>query len=191
MVVLTPVFFRNGKLAWYNCLGVCLAIMGCGLLVLGTEAESKTDEVYFGYLLAAGAALTWPLYSLGKKKLPPTSLWAVGGFCFGASALCFLTHALIEPTVTLQMPDAWKLLIMGIGPFGIAFYCWDKACQLGDTKVLGALAYLTPVLSTLGLIFFAGKTLTGTTGLAMILIIGGAGTGLLDFLPSKLLKKPW
>lgn len=189
MVMLTPLFFKNVKLAWYNILGAVMAILGCALLVFGTEAESKTDNLYLGYLLAAGAAITWPLYSIIKKKLPPTSMWAVGGFCFGASLLCFVTHWMIEPKVVLQMHDAWILLALGIGPFGIAFYCWDKACQLGNTKVLGALAYLTPVISTLGLVFFANKSLSTTTGIAMILIIGGASSGLLDFVPSKTLKK--
>ena len=188
MVMFTPVFFKNVKLAWYNILGAIMAIIGCGLLVFGTEAESRTEDIYLGYLLAACAAITWPLYSIIKKKLPPTSIWAVGGFCFGASLLCFATHWMIEPRVVLQSHDVWILLAMGIGPFGIAFYCWDKACLLGDIKILGALAYLTPVISTLGLVFFANKSLSSTTGVAMILIIGGASSGLLDFLPPKILK---
>ena len=189
MVMVTPYFFPQERLRWFHFLGAFLAVLGCALLVFGAEAESKGEEIYLGYLLAAGAAITWPTYSIVKKKMPPTSLWAVGGFCLGASLLSFLTHFLIEPHVVLQTPDALKLLVMGLGPFGIAFYCWDKACHLGDTKVLGALAYLTPVISTLGLVFFAGKSLSLSTGIAMVLIIGGASAGLLDFLPSKTLKK--
>lgn len=189
MVMVTPYFFPQERLRWFHYLGAMLAVIGCGLLVFGAEVESKGEEIYLGYLLAAGAAITWPTYSISKKKLPPTSLWAVGSFCLGASLLSFFTHFLIEPRVVLQTPDALKLVVMGLGPFGIAFYCWDKACQLGDTKILGALAYLTPVISTLGLVFFAGKTLSLSTGIAMVLIIGGASAGLLDFLPSKTLKK--
>lgn len=190
MVLFTPLFFKGEKLKWYHLGGAVLAIIGCILLIWGAEAESRTENSFIGYLLAAGAAVTWPLYSILRKKLPQTSIWAVGGFCMGASALCFFTHFLLEPKVVLQMHDAWMLLAMGLGPFGIALYCWDKACELGDTRLLGALAYLTPVISTLGLVFFAGKTLTATTGVAMILIIGGASSGLLDFLPPKTLNKP-
>jgi drug/metabolite transporter (DMT)-like permease len=190
MVMLTPWFFPEERLRWYHFMGAMLAIIGCALLVFGAEAESRGENVYLGYLLAAGAALTWPIYSIGKKKLAPTSVWAVGGFCLGASACCFITHSLIEPHVVLQFHDAWKLVLMGIGPFGVAFYCWDKASALGDTKILGALSYLSPVISTLALVFFAGKSLSPITGLAMVLIIGGASAGLLDFLPSNTLKKP-
>jgi drug/metabolite transporter (DMT)-like permease len=142
----------------------------------------KTENLV-GYLLALGAALTWPIYSLVKKRLPPTSVWAIGSFCFGAGVLCLLTHAWIEPRVVLQPADALKLLFMGAGPFGLAFYCWDAALARGDARVLGALAYLTPVLSTLGLVIFGGQELQQETLMAMVLIVLGASAGLLDFFP--------
>lgn len=74
---------------------------------------------------------------------------------------------------------------MGIGPFGVAFYSWDVALRKGDAKVIGALAYLTPVISTLGLVIFAGQEMIFSTWLAMIFIICGASTGLLDFWVSR------
>jgi drug/metabolite transporter (DMT)-like permease len=182
LVFLTPVFFPGDKLRWFHYLGATLAISGCVVLMSG-NSEGSSGESLKGYTLAALAAITWPLYSLGKKKLPATSVWAIGGFCLGASFLCFVTHSLIEPRVSLQLPDALKLLFMGLGPFGLAFYFWDRALQIGDPKVLGALAYLTPVLSTLGLILFTEEILSGKVVVAMFLIIGGASLGLLDFLP--------
>ncbi|MGE3610090.1 MAG: DMT family transporter [Bacteriovoracaceae bacterium] len=187
LVLLTPLFFKNGKLQWYHILGSVLAISGCFLMVFAKGFEIKSDYL-FGYLLAFGASLTWPLFTIFKKKLPTTSVWAVGGFCLGSSILSFITHLLLEPRVVLQFHDLIVILVMGLGPFAIAFYCWELALQKGDTKLLGALAYLTPVLSSLGLIFFVGEPLSFTTGVAMVLIIGGASSGLLDFLPSKALK---
>lgn len=188
MVLMTPVFFKNEKLSWYHLAGAAMAVVGCVLLVSGSAGELNHDFMK-GYLLAAGAAITWPAYSILKKKLPPTSVWAIGGFCFGASLLSFITHFLIEPRVSLEAHDAWMILAMGLGPFGLAFYCWDRACMVGDTKLLGALAYLTPVISTLGLVLFAGQELVPTTAIAMVLIIGGASSGLMDLIPSKILKK--
>ncbi len=187
MVILSPVFFKDEKLFWYHIAGASLAVIGCVVLVFGKGGELRSEYI-IGYLLAAGAAITWPLYSMTKKKLPSVSVWAVGGFCFGASILSFITHMLIEPSVSLVSHDAWILLIMGLGPFGLAFYCWDLALLKGDTRLLGALAYLTPVISTLGLVFFAGQGLAETTLVAMVLIIGGASSGLLDFLPRKQVK---
>lgn len=188
LVLLTPVFFREMKLKLYHYAGAGLAAVGCALLVSGKGADLKVEYIQ-GYSLAFMAALMWPIYSIVKKKMKPTSLYSVGGFCLGAGIFCLITHALIEPHVVLQMRDAGILILMGVGPFGIAFYAWDKALSKGDTRVIGALSYLTPVLSTIGLVLFAGQSLNFASSVAMVLIIGGASSGLLDFLPSKTLIK--
>ena len=188
MVLLTPVFFPGTRLKSYHLVGAILAVTGCVFLVFGKGGDLDLEH-FKGYLLAFAAALSWPLYSLGKKKMPVTSVWAISGFCFGASVLSFLTHVWLEPHVVLQWHDAWKLILMGLGPFGIAFYCWDVALARGDARVMGALSYLTPVLSTLGLVFFANQEVSGVTAGAMVLIIGGASTGLLDFRSSNPLLK--
>lgn len=182
MVFLSPVFFPGQRLRWYHFVGGALAICGCVVLMSGKGEEMSLEDGK-GYILAFLAALSWPIYSLGKKKLPKTTVWAVGGFCLGASALCFLTHGMIEPRVAFYYPDMIKLIFMGLGPFGLAFFFWDRALDLGDPRILGALAYLTPVISTLGLIFFTEEILTRNALMAMLLIIGGASFGLCDFLP--------
>jgi drug/metabolite transporter (DMT)-like permease len=184
MVILTPAFFPQTKLKTYHLSGAALSVLGSVVLVFGKGGEFKIGNLA-GYLLALGAAILWPVYSIGKKKFAPTSIWAIGGFCFITGLLCTLTHYLIEPRVVLQSADLWKILAMGLGPFGIAFYTWDLALQKGDARVMGALAYLTPVISTLALILFAKQVMTSNTLVAMVLIISGASAGLLDFFPTK------
>lgn len=188
LVLITPIFFQATRLKFYHFGGAALSAAGCAVLVWSKGADLKLENLT-GYLLALGAALSWPLYSIVKKKMKPTSVFSVGGFCLGAGTLCLITHSFIEPRVVLQWHDAWIILLMGIGPFGLAFYAWDMAMSKGDTRVIGALSYLTPVLSTLCLVLFAGQSLNFYSSLAMILIIGGASSGLLDFLPSKDLVK--
>ena len=184
MVMGTPLAFPGQKLKSYHWFGAFLSVTGCLVLVLGKGLHLEAENLA-GYGLAFLAALTWPLYSIGKKKMGETSVWAIGSFCFVSGILCLVTHMVLEPGVVLQLKDMGMLLMMGLGPFGIAFYCWDLALSKGDSRVIGALAYLTPVLSTLGLVLFAGQVLTGSTILGMILIITGASSGLLDFFPSK------
>lgn len=188
LVLLTPIFFKHEKLRWYNFVGCIFSVLGCFLLVFNDSFELKVGNIY-GHLLAFGAAITWPLFTITKKKLPTTSPWAVGGFFFGSSILALVSHYFLEPRVVLQAHDFFKLLLLGIGPFAMAYYSWDLAIQKGGTKLLGSLAYLTPVLSFLGLVLFADQALTFTQAIAMALIIGGASSGLMDFIPSKVLKK--
>jgi drug/metabolite transporter (DMT)-like permease len=184
MVILSPVFFPEQKLKTYHIVGAVLSVIGSVVLVFGKGGELRMENI-IGYILALLAAITWPLYSIGKKKMPATSPWAIGSFCLVSGILSFITHSLIEPPVSLVFHDAWKLILMGVGPFGIAFYCWDVALKNGDSRVMGALAYLTPVISTIGLVVFAGQEMVSTTFVAMLLIIGGASAGLLDFLPAR------
>ena len=184
MVLITPLVFPTEKLKFYHFAGAALAVTGSILLVMGKGIDPESENLK-GYLLALGAAFTWPIYSIGKKKMAAVPVWAVGSFCFISGILCLITHSLIEPRVILQTTDAWLLLLMGIGPFGLAFYSWDVAMKTGDPRVIGALAYLTPVLSTLSLVVFANQNMASTTLFAMILIILGSSSGLLDFFPSK------
>ncbi len=184
LVLFGPLFFKESKLKFYHILGGLFSIAGCFILVAGFNFDFKKEN-FFGYFLALTAAFIWPIYSLGKKKLPSNSVWSIGSFCLISGLLCLVTHVIIEPRVVLQWHDAWKLIIMGIGPFGLAFYTWDIALKFGDSRVIGALAYLTPVLSTLGLVYFTGEVIHFTTLVAMLLIISGSSLGVLDFFPRK------
>lgn len=189
LVLFTPLFFKEIRLKYYHFVGVALSVLGCVILVSGKGAELKAEN-FKGYVLAFGAALLWPIYSIGKKKMGETEVWTIGGFCFGAGVLCLLTHAYLEPTVSLDPRDFLPVILMGLGPMGLAFFAWDKALAIGDARVIGALSYLTPVISTLGLVMIGGQVLTSSTAVAIALIIGGASSGLMDFFPGKALKKP-
>jgi drug/metabolite transporter (DMT)-like permease len=67
-----------------------------------------------------------------------------------------------EPMALLAM------VLIGIGPMGLANLLWDHGVRFGDGRILSALAYLTPVLSTLLLVLFGLAELT-----AQLLVGGG------------------
>ena len=69
------------------------------------------------------------------------------------------------------------LVLVGLGPMGAAFFFWDAALKRGDPRRIGSLAYLTPLLSTLNLVLFAGQRLTPLSLAAMLLIVAGAVVG--------------
>ena len=57
---------------------------------------------------------------------------------------------------------------------GGAFFLWDHGTKHGDIRILGAAAYLAPLLSTLVLIGAGSAMLTLPIGLACLMITGGA-----------------
>ena len=69
------------------------------------------------------------------------------------------------------------LALLAGGPMGAAFFLWDAAMKRGDPRVTGALAYLSPLGSTLALIASGQGKLSAVTALAAALIIGGAVLG--------------
>ena len=65
---------------------------------------------------------------------------------------------------------------------GSAFYAWDRALKGGDPRIIGALAYLTPMVSTGVLVVLGGKEFTPVSLVAIVLIVGGAAVGSKDLL---------
>ena len=62
---------------------------------------------------------------------------------------------------------------MGIGPVGGAFFLWDIGMKRGDPRLLGTLAYATPVASTIILGIAGYTTLTLAVLSAAALVVAG------------------
>ncbi len=182
IVLLSPIFLRGFKLGPLHVVGAVLGLAGAVLIVSGGRVQA--DSAYLpGYLLAAAAALAWASYSLLTKRLPPFPTGAVGGFCLASGMLSLGVYFLGRiaypgtPAPSLQALDWLFLALLGLGPMGGAFYAWDAALKRGDPRVIGALSYLTPLLSTLNLVLLGGKKLSPLAGIAMALIVAGAAIG--------------
>jgi drug/metabolite transporter (DMT)-like permease len=188
IVVLTPVFFRERRLTGRHVVAALAGFAGAALLVTGGRGQLAFDRAHAGgYALAIAAAVIWSTYSLasarrGAAQAPPVSLFgAVSGL------LALLCHLLFEPRATIAATDLPWLLLLGLGPMGVAFLAWDAALRRGDPRTIGLLSYLTPLLSTLLLALTGGGRLTGVSLAAMVLVVGGA---LLGTWPVGVRKRP-
>jgi drug/metabolite transporter (DMT)-like permease len=184
IVVLSPVYLRGCRLTVHHVAGSLLGLAGAALVLSGGQLTLQTVNLP-GYLLALGAALTWSSYSLLTKRVRPFPTGAVGGFCLASGLLSLALFALDTAATGVPMPmltgkDWAFLILLGLGPMGAAFYTWDAALKRGDSRVIGALAYLTPLLSTLNLVLWGGLRLSAVSLGAMVLIVLGAVMGSLD-----------
>ena len=137
-------------LTWRHLAGTALALLGCAALLGGDAAFPPGALV--GYALAGASALVWAFYSVLARRFGDVPPGAVAGFCGGTAILAAALHG---ATGIWVMPGlaAWlAILAMGIGPVGVAFALWDVGMKRGDPRLLGTLAFATPVLSTLLLI---------------------------------------
>jgi len=178
IVVLSPVFLRGAALRPRHIAGATLGFAGAALLVTGGRLSFSAAGTA-GYLLAIAAAVIWSTYSLLTKRIGSFPTSAIATFCLASGLLSLACHVLFEPRYMPSAADAPWLLLIGLGPMGAAFYLWDRALKEGDPRVIGTLAYLTPLLSTLLLVLFGGGRLTRHSVAAMSLIVGGAVLGTL------------
>ncbi len=153
-----------------------MGFAGAAIAILGSQRLS--GELSWGFLPALGAAFIWSTYSLATRRVPPFPTSAVGLFCLVSGLLSLVCHALFEPSATLSSRDWGLILLIGLGPLGVAFFLWDKALKLGDARQIGILAYITPLASTVLLILTSGRGFDGSIVLATVLIIGAATLGM-------------
>ncbi|RRJ83226.1 DMT family transporter [Aestuariirhabdus litorea] len=180
IVVLTPLYFREKPLRSYHLIGALLGISGAVLIISGGKLELNSQYLA-GYLLAIGAAFAWSNYSLACSKLRAFPSAAIGGFCLWSGLLALSLYAteqwLAPKAVVLSLNDWLLMIAIGAGPLGAAFFTWDIALKNGDTRVVGALAYLAPMGSTGLLILFTDSPVRSTTLIAMLMIIASAVIG--------------
>jgi drug/metabolite transporter (DMT)-like permease len=60
---------------------------------------------------------------------------------------------------------------------GGAFYLWDAALKRGDPRQIGILSFLTPLLSTLALLWVRAEMPSASIVAAAVMIVGAAVMG--------------
>lgn len=186
IVALSPVVLHGYPLRRHHVVGTMTGFAGAALIVTGGKLSLSPAHLP-GYLMAAGAALTWALYSLLTKRVPRFPTSAVGGFCAVSGTISTLLY-LVSGSGALYSPSPieWLFIaLLGLGPMGASFFLWDYSIKEGDPRIVGAMSYLTPTLSTLWLVLLGGQSLTPVSGVAMLLLVAGSLIGSLDLLRGR------
>ena len=152
LIVLFSATLPGMALSRWHLAGVACGAAGCAVLLGG--GSSLSAAALPGYLAAFGSAVTWAVYSVLARKLAAVPTGAVAGFCAATAVLAAASHLAFEATVRPDATVLLTVLVLGIGPVGAAFFLWDLGMKRGDPRLLGTLAYATPVVSTL--LLYAG-----------------------------------
>jgi len=176
LLVLLSALLPGERLRWWHLAGGLAGFAGAALLVLRGSAGTPgfRPEFALGYAAAFGCAVTWSSYSILSRRLGKIPSDAVGGFCGVTAFLGLLVHLAGETTAWPDPPTALAVLTLGCGPVGIAFFVWDYGVKRGNIQALGALAYVSPLISTLLLVTFGRAEASSSLALACLLIVGGA-----------------
>ncbi|MGJ3244515.1 MAG: aromatic amino acid exporter YddG [Elainellaceae cyanobacterium] len=181
LIVVFSALLPGEQLKWFHIVGAIAGFGGAALLVTKGQSLAFDTRYLTGYLAALVCALTWSSYSVLSRRFGAIPTDAVGGFCGVTAMLAWLCHALFESTV---IPSGWEwiaVVCLGLGPVGLAFFTWDYGVKRGNIKVLGALSYAAPLLSTLLLIVCGLAEPSWSIAIACLLIVGGALLAAGDF----------
>jgi drug/metabolite transporter (DMT)-like permease len=174
LIVLLSAVLLGLRLKLLHLFGALMGVAGCALLLgQGAGFGAVGPRALLGYGAALGAAVTWALYSVLSRRMASVPTGAVAGFCAATAVLAFAAHLLFEPTVWPDRPGWLAMLAIGLGPVGIAFFLWDIGMKRGDPRLLGTLAYATPVASTLLLCLAGLAPFTVETLVAAVLVAAG------------------
>lgn len=176
IVVLAPAIVPGISWSARHGIAALLGFAGAALLIAVGKGPLGGGES-LGYAFAAISALIWSTYSLLTRRFAHFPTGYVAWFCVASGLASLACHLAFEAPYRPR-GDEWLILAaLGIGPMGAAFYLWDLALKRGDPRVIGNLAYLTPLLSTLVLVATGGGSLTLTSFAATALILLGAWLG--------------
>jgi drug/metabolite transporter (DMT)-like permease len=152
--------------------GALLGLIGTVVLFAG-KGFAPALVYATGYAVAFCCAFVWSGYSVLSRLFPGVPSVAVSGFCIVTAILAALSHIAFEQTVLPHGSEWLAVLLLGIGPVGLAFYVWDIGVKHGDIRLLGVASYAAPLLSTLALVAAGYAEPRATLGIAAFLIAGG------------------
>lgn len=175
IVLMAPLFLTNVRL---TALHVIAALIGFAGAVLAISGGRALDGGFaWGYVPALMSAFVWASYSLLSQRVSAFPTAAMGLFGLVSGVLSLACHALLEAPADISSHDLVLILALGLGPLGGAFYLWDAALKRGDPRQIGVLSFLTPLLSTLALLWLRSEVPSASVVGAAALIIGAAVLG--------------
>jgi len=175
IVLMAPLFLPGMRLHGLHIAAALLGFAGAALAIVG--GRDLQGGFAWGYIPALASAFVWASYSLLTQRVQAFPSAAIGLFGLVSGLLSLLCHALLETPVDLSAHDWLLLAAMGLGPLGGAFYLWDAALKRGDARQIGVLSFLTPLLSTLALLWLRGEWPSTSVVLAAGMIVGAAVLG--------------
>ncbi len=174
LIVVFAAFLPGVRLKFGQVIGTVLGLLGVIIMLVQGRALALDPAYLPGYAAAFGAALVWSGYSVLNRRHAGVPSAAIAGPCLLVAVLAGIVHLMIETTVMPNRAQAFVLVLMGLGPVGVAFRLWDRGTKHGDLALLGTLSYAAPLLSSLLLLASGRVAAHWSQAVALLLLLLGA-----------------
>lgn len=144
-------YFRLGeRLPKARLAGVGLSVLGV-LLVSGALPAAGGLRMMAGNALILGSIISWAIYTIQGKRLPPDSpALVVTTASMGAGLLFLVPLAAVEMAVqglpAFTLPGTLALLYLGVGASALTTFLWNYAIRNVDASVAAMYPNLIPVV---------------------------------------------
>lgn len=167
-------FFLKQKINYKTILGLLTAFIGVTIIATRGDFTSLHFNNLFGVSLALGSSIIWAsFWILNLLDQRESSVKLFGAFLIGTiySALYLLFFdSFILSNLTYLLGAGY----VGIFEMGITFLLWNKGLELSTDKIkTSTLAYLSPFLSLVFIVFLLGETILLSSVVGLMFIIGG------------------
>ncbi|WP_394180210.1 DMT family transporter [Marinomonas posidonica] len=187
LIVLMAGMTKGNYLYWTHLVGAIVAFIGTAIMLQSKAplSDSNNIEVHWtGYAAAFACALLWSSYSVANRRYQHVPSSSVLWYCLITTILAGISHFAMETTPDTLSSSTWVAILgLGLGPVGVAFFCWDFGVKRGNLSLLGVLSYTAPALSTAWLGLFTEAELTQGQIIACLFITFGALFA--SFMPNK------
>lgn len=160
-----------------------LGFFGVFLMLTGGQLNLNIlqGEYFVGYMFALTAALVWSLYTIATRWYQEMPIEIVGMYCGIGAFIALGLHCHYETWVVPTPFEGLLVFFLGLAS-GVAYIFWTYATQKGNFRLLGVLAYFTPVISMSFLVGCGKEPMSTVLILACMLVISGVIIGSIDWL---------
>ncbi len=154
-----------------------IALSFGGALLIATQGNFMdwTQLNHTGIILALSSTVVWAVYWLLSARMQVDAVIKLFiGFCSGT--VLSVAFAIWSNQFTFDFDDFPWLAVGYVGLFemGLTFFIWLKALQLTpNAALIGNLIYITPFLSLVMLSLILNESISFSTMLGLMVIIGG------------------
>jgi drug/metabolite transporter (DMT)-like permease len=181
LVILFSGFLPKERFTLQHLIAGALGLFGVLLLLTGGKSFiGFTGDYLCGYLFALIGAFMWSAYTIISRYYQETPIEMVGMYCGIGAVVTLALHLKFEVWITPSFYEGALVVLLGLTS-GIAYLLWAYGTQKGNIKLLGVLAYFTPVFSMGLLVLFGKEPISIALAFACMLVVSGVVVGSLDW----------
>ena len=181
-IVLLSSLLPGHRRSWQIVMAGLVGFAGVVLVFSGGDPTAislagRGVQAWTGLALALGAGFCWGSFTVLIRRVIPAGQENMALFCLLSAALAGIAALAGGVPLTMPLDDYWLPLFIGLVPWGLAFFLWERAVQQCNLQVLGLLTFFTPPLSTLLLALVSGSPAGWHHLAGLALILSGAAWG--------------